>query len=73
MYGVFSNWSDYGKRTVIMQPQDTVCNNTMYYKDTIDVSNAINVPIKNDPPKTPIKTPIADNKEVNLNAPLLEE
>lgn len=42
-------------------------------KDTIEVSNAINVPIAKDPPKTPIKTPTADNKEVNLNAPLFEE
>ena len=42
-------------------------------KDTMDVTNAINVPIANEPPKTPIKTPTADSREVNLNAPVLEE
>lgn len=42
-------------------------------KDTIDVNKAMSVPMANDPPKTPIKTPTADNKEVNLNTPPFEE
>ena len=42
-------------------------------KDTKAVTNAISVPIANDPPNTPINTPIADKRDVSLKAPLEDE
>ena len=46
---------------------------THYKEDTNDVSKAIKVPIAKDPPKTPIKTPMAEKKDVTLNVPTLDE